>query len=360
METERPSVLAGLASLATGANAAVKAAEIIEEGGRPACEPAWSGETSNEERQKLRGSIVRLTSDKFAYLPLSSSAALLKSFGGRDAPRTVKIKVSLDGSESGVYHTPEEAERLIKSVWLGCCSLSGDRGEGAGGLTVGDVETAIRPLVAAAGEPFTKVIITVGGVDRTPIDIEEAASALGHEVPAWQPWQGCAAVAGRAMSHATTGSVESARGTFVLLAHGLEAAGTRALLQTAKVTVKEDDGTVLAGELAALAAAMAGEAGAADAIACCVAASAAGPGGTGDSAGGAAGARAAAREASTRVLGALSSILPQVTVDMLNDALNDEQQLRVVGAGGPGGVGMSLRRRLAQTPPPPQPVPCPR
>ena len=180
METVRPSVSACLASLATGARTAVKAAGITEEGGRPASEPAWSGEGTSEERQRLKGSIVKLTSGKFAYLPLLPSSALLMSFGARGAevPKTAKIKISLDGSESGAYHTQEEAERLISSVWLGCCSVNAERGVGAGELRVGDVEASIRPLIAAAGEPFTQVVITIGGVDRSPIDIKEAAHAL--------------------------------------------------------------------------------------------------------------------------------------------------------------------------------------
>ena len=94
METERPSLSASLAALATGAEAAEKAASLSEMGGRPSYEAAWSGATTPEEKQRLKGSIVKLHNDKFAYLPVISSAALLKMAGrGEDASRGARIKI---------------------------------------------------------------------------------------------------------------------------------------------------------------------------------------------------------------------------------------------------------------------------
>ena len=113
------------------------------------CEPAWRGDGGPEDKQRLKGSIVLLKSGKFAYLPVSLSSSVVKVFNTRDgeAGRVVKMKISSDGSESGTFHTAEEAERLIDKVWLGVCSVGTDRGSGADGLRVGGATASLRPSV---------------------------------------------------------------------------------------------------------------------------------------------------------------------------------------------------------------------
>ena len=128
MEVAKLSLSEALAAMATGAEAARKAAGITETGGVPACEPAWRGEGSSEEKQRLRGSIVALKSGKFAYLPVASASSVVKMFGTRDgdSARTAKVKISFDGSESGTFHSSEEAESL--GVHAPACRWRRERG----------------------------------------------------------------------------------------------------------------------------------------------------------------------------------------------------------------------------------------
>ena len=77
------SISDAVAAVATSAVAAVEAAALTTTGGREPCEPAWVGETNPEDKQRLRGSIVKLSNDKWAYLPVASTAVVVKSFGAR-------------------------------------------------------------------------------------------------------------------------------------------------------------------------------------------------------------------------------------------------------------------------------------
>ena len=98
MEDARPSLSETLAAVATSTVAAVEAAGLTETGGVAGCGPAWNGEANPEDKQRLRGSIVKLVSGNFAYLPVASSSSVIKTFAGRDAEatRAAKIKISLD------------------------------------------------------------------------------------------------------------------------------------------------------------------------------------------------------------------------------------------------------------------------
>ena len=127
----------------------------------------------------------------------------------------------------------------------------------------------IRPAVHAS--QFSKAIVTIAGADGAPVDIDQAATSLGHPVGEWQPWAGGGGSAGHPTSKAgVVGVAEAGAMPVALSAVGLDGAGHEVLLNTLKVTVSPG-GQISILALAELVARMAGRGDVVQAMACCLA-----------------------------------------------------------------------------------------
>ena len=138
--------------------------EVKETGGSLGSAEAWSGATSDGDKKRLAGSIVKLKAgaDKFAYLPASSGASLF---------RTGSIKLSTTGAETGSYHSKDEAASMIDSVWLGAAGAGVEH-------DVGPVKVRLEPVVGAEFAELRSVS-SAGIAPAKPIG--EAAQALWRE-----------------------------------------------------------------------------------------------------------------------------------------------------------------------------------
>jgi hypothetical protein len=219
----------GMAALATSAAAAVLAAGLREVGGAGATEQAWTGESTPDQKERLRGSFVRMKDGRAGYIPVSSRAAIIKEFTdgpGSGGTKTPKLKILFDGSENGSYFSAVELEGSdgIDRVWLGVVTVGEEAGAMAGTLRVGDgtagVAVRLRPLPAISGA-LADAISTVDGIDRASVDLYRSATACGHDAATWQVWAGAEAVEGTWV--AVPGVSDFAQATRAAL--GLDAAG---------------------------------------------------------------------------------------------------------------------------------------
>ena len=105
----------GMAALATSAAAAVLAAGLREVGGVSATERAWTGESTPDQKERLKGSYVKMKDGRLGYIPVSSRAAIFKEFADGAGPggaKVTKLKISFDGTESGSYFSAAELESI--------------------------------------------------------------------------------------------------------------------------------------------------------------------------------------------------------------------------------------------------------
>ena len=110
-------------ALESATRSAREAAGITLIGEKAAIPCPWSGGNGATERSRVGGSIVTLKNDEgvatgvAAYIPVTSSANLINLF------RADKIKLSLDGTESGSFVSVDGMKAKIDKVWRAVCSV---------------------------------------------------------------------------------------------------------------------------------------------------------------------------------------------------------------------------------------------
>ena len=167
-----------LAALEQAATEAQRKAEITAQGGVGAMGPVWEGETGEAVKKRLQGTFIQMVDGSWGYIPVTSGAAILKSFAGAsDNERVGKIKISRDGTESGSYVDKDQIASVAKSAWIGVASVAQEQGAQAQGLRVGGVPVTIRPHAHAS--QFDKVVITISGQEGSPVSVSVEAPILG-------------------------------------------------------------------------------------------------------------------------------------------------------------------------------------